>query len=54
MQRQKLMEIHNNPASLYREVAVLYSLGLEDYEIQYLLHEKVKELARRKWENQAY
>ena len=51
MQRQKLVEIYNNPASLYREIAMLCSLGLEDYEIQYLLHEKVKEQARRRWEN---
>lgn len=51
MQRQKLVLMERNPASLYREVEFLYELGLEDYEIQYLVHRKKKEQARLKWEN---
>ena len=51
MQRQKLAILYNNPDSLYKEIETLYELGLEDFEIQYLLHWKIKEQARLKWKN---
>jgi hypothetical protein len=35
-----------------REVATLMSLGVEKYEIQYLMHLKKKEGLRRRWEEQ--
>ena len=54
MQRQKLVVLYNNPASLYGEIAALCSLGLEESEIQYIIHKKAKEQARRKWENKDY
>jgi len=33
-----------------REIQTLYNLGLEDYEVQYLVRQKYKQLARQtKW-----
>jgi len=34
---------------LSKEVSMLYELGLEDYEIEYILYLKTKEIARLKW-----
>ena len=34
---------------LSNEVSMLYELGLEDYEIEYILYLKTKEIARLKW-----
>lgn len=48
MQNQQLQ---NKKASkeLRREILTLSGMGLEDYEIDYLLHLKQKEKARAKW-----
>ena len=46
--KQKLEQ--KNPASLRREISILYDLGLETYEIEYIVYLKEKEQARHKWE----
>jgi len=45
--RARLM--HRNPAILDRQVQVLYDLGLDESEINYLIYLKLKEEVRAKW-----
>ncbi|MEK6820347.1 MAG: hypothetical protein AABX71_01430 [Nanoarchaeota archaeon] len=35
--------------ALRKEILLLYELGLEEYEIQYIIYLKTKEKARHKW-----
>jgi hypothetical protein len=35
--------------AFFREAAMLYSLGLENYEISYILDQRKKEQISRKW-----
>lgn len=35
--------------ALKKEVQYLYKIGLEEYEVEYLLHEKLKQKAKNKW-----
>jgi len=35
--------------AFFKEAAMLYSLGLEDYEISYILDQRKKEQISRKW-----
>jgi len=37
------------PFKIKKQVLVLYELGLEPYEINYLIYLKTKERARHKW-----
>jgi len=34
---------------LKKELTVLHELGLEEYEIEYLVYLKTKQIARKKW-----
>jgi len=38
-----------NTGETEREISILYALGLEDYEVEYLLHLKEKTEASKKW-----
>ena len=42
-------EFKTNPETLNKEISILYELGLEDYEIQYLLFLKTKREMDLKW-----
>ena len=48
MSKQEL--IFKERPELINEVLTLKDLGLKDYEINYLLHLKMKQEARTKWE----
>lgn len=43
-------ELETNPDTLTKEISILYELGLEDYEIEYLIYLKTKEIASKKWD----
>ncbi|MFC1685917.1 hypothetical protein ACFLZZ_02740 [Nanoarchaeota archaeon] len=45
--RTKLLR--RNPVRLDRHMQALYELGLEEDEIQYLLHLRMKQYASTKW-----
>ncbi|MBU0958113.1 MAG: hypothetical protein KKF56_04880 [Nanoarchaeota archaeon] len=47
---QKLEQI-KLPKELEKEVLILYELGLEQYEIDYLLYIKTKNIRSSKWEH---
>jgi len=38
------------PKEMEKEIIILKNLGLEEYEIDYLILLKTKEVARKKWE----
>ena len=40
------------PKELKKEISVLYDLGLENYEVEYLVYLKRKARAGKKWEEQ--
>ena len=40
---------NNIPAEIKGEILILYELGLEEYEINYLIYLKAKERAKLKW-----
>jgi len=46
------LEKENFPVELKKEIIVLKELGLEDYEIEYLVYLKTKKLASHKWRHQ--
>ena len=37
------------PEELTKEISILYELGLEEYEIEYIIYLKTKEKSRSKW-----
>jgi len=37
------------PVEIKKQISVLYELGLEEYEIKYLLYLETKEKAKQKW-----
>lgn len=39
----------NIPAEIKGEILILYELGLEEYEINYLIYLRAKERAKLKW-----
>ena len=45
----ELVDVYTIEEDLSKEVSMLYELGLEDYEIEYILYLKTKEIARLKW-----
>jgi len=50
MSRQKLKLMYaENPANIVEEAQMLLEMGLEEYEVNYVLHLKQKERARNKW-----
>ncbi|MDO8516809.1 MAG: hypothetical protein Q7S33_01670 [Nanoarchaeota archaeon] len=47
--KQYLITNEKIPYNLKKEFATLYQMGLQDYEISYLLYLKTKKQARAKW-----
>jgi len=43
--------LRENPVSINKEIAVLYELGLEQYDIEYIVYLKYKEVLAEKWEH---
>ena len=37
------------PKGMEKEIMILENLGLEEYEIEYIVYLKAKEVARKKW-----
>lgn len=49
MQQKLFIEGLEVPLDMRKEVVILYELGLEDYEISYLINLRRKQKASRKW-----
>ncbi len=45
-----MQQLQENPYNLQKEVEILFELGLEDYEVEYLVFLKDKVRSRKKWE----
>jgi len=50
MQQQKTFLQHKIPREVEKEMLILHDLGLEDYEIDYLLFLKMKKQASIRWD----
>ena len=46
---QNFFEKEEIPEEIKKEIKILFELGLEDYEIEYILYLKTKEKSRLKW-----
>lgn len=42
--------LKENPANIEKEISILRKIGLENYEIEFLVYQKYKNELRRKWE----
>jgi hypothetical protein len=47
--KQKLVKEMHMPSELKKEKDILYELGLESYEIDYLMQKRLKEIISSKW-----
>ncbi len=46
-----LSDLKRDPETLTKEIEILYELGLEEYEVRYLVHLKTKREVSLKWQD---
>ena len=49
MEVELIQQKEKLPQELKKEIAILYELGLEEYEVEYLIQQKIKHISSLKW-----